>query len=291
MASMNRLDKERQAQIVAALVEGNSIRATARMVDVSRNTVTKLIVDLGTACAEYQDKALRKLPCKRLQVDECWGFCQMKAKNVPEEKRGQFGYGDVWTFTAICADTKLVPSWRIGPRDATTATEFAEDLASRLKHRVQLTTDGHAMYLEAVENAFGCDVDYAMLQKLYGSDPEGQKRYSPAKVIGIRKASIQGDPDPAHVSTSYVERMNLTLRMSLRRYTRLTNGFSRKVENLAHSLAIFLMYYNFVRIHGSLRVTPAMAAGVTSRLWKIEDMLALLDPAGPVIRVDGNPIP
>lgn len=287
---MNRITREKQARIVSALVEGNSIRATARMVGVSRNTVTKLIVDLGTACAEYQDKALRYLPCKRLQVDECWGFCQMKQKNVPAEKKGQFGYGDVWTFTAICADTKLVPSWRIGPRDTATATEFAEDLASRLRHRVQLTTDGHAMYLEAVEQAFGCEVDYAMLQKLYGSDPEGQKRYSPSKIIGVQSAPIQGDPDPAHVSTSYVERMNLTLRMSLRRYTRLTNGFSRKVENMAHSLAIFLMYYNYVRIHSSLRVTPAMAAEVTSRLWKIEDMLKLLDAAAPVIRVAGNPI-
>ncbi len=275
---MNRLSKERRAQIVAALVEGNSIRATSRMLDVSRNTVTKLIVDLGTVCAEYLDRNLRNLRCERFEIDEIWSFSYAKAKNVPAKHRGKFGYGDVWTFTAICAESKLVPSWRIGPRDATTAGEFVEDLASRLRYRIQLTSDGHTMYLDAVESGFGANVDYAMLQKLYGRDPEGEKRYSPPTVIGSRKASIQGDPDPDLISTSYVERMNLTLRMSLRRYTRLTNGHTKKVENLAHTLAIFLMYYNYVRIHGALRCTPAMAAaGVVRRLWSIEDVVGLLD--------------
>lgn len=274
---MNKLSTERRTRIVACLVEGNSIRSTCRMTGVSKNTVVKLLVDLGSVCASYLDENLRDLDCKRVQIDEIWGFCHSKEKNVPADKRGQFGYGDVWTFTAICADTKLIPSWRIGPRDSGTAVDFVNDLASRLKHRIQLTSDGHTMYLEAVENGFGADVDYAMLIKLYGEDPEPQRRYSPAKHIGTKRTSIQGDPDPDHISTSYVERMNLTLRMSLRRYTRLTNGFSKKVENLAHTLAIFLMYYNFVRIHRSLRVPPAMAANVTDHLWSIEDIVRLLE--------------
>lgn len=274
---MNRMSEEKRAQVVAALVEGNSIRSTCRMTGCSKNSVIKLLADLGTVCAAYQSQAFRDLSCKRFQIDECWAFCYCKQKNLSSEKQGRFGYGDVWTFAAICDKSKLVPSWRIGTRDSITAGEFVQDLVNRLKNRVQITTDGHTMYLEAIEKAFGAGVDYAVLQKLYGSDPEAEKRYSPAQCIGTRRASIQGNPAREYVSTSYVERMNLTLRMGQRRYTRLTNGFSKKVENLAYSLAIFLMYYNFVRIHQSLRITPAMAAGVTNRLWSIKDMVALLE--------------
>ncbi len=280
---MNRLSQEKRIQIVNALVEGNSLRATSRMVGVSINTVSKLLVDLGQVCAEYQDEALRDLTCKRLEVDEIWAFCYSKQKNIPASKRGRFGYGDVWTFTAICADTKLVPSFMIGSRDGGTATEFMLDLESRLANRVQLTTDGHRMYLEAVETAFGSGVDFAQLVKLYGAEPEGEKRYSPAKCIGAKLGKIQGDPDPAHVSTSYVERQNLTMRMSVRRFTRLTNAFSKKVENLAAAVALHFMHYNFCRPHASLRtkrnnrVTPAMAAGIADRQWTIETIISLLE--------------
>lgn len=283
MVSMaNRLSPEKQKQIVASLVEGNSIRATARMVGCSKNTVTKLLSDLGLACAKYQDEALRDLPCKRLQVDEIWSFVYAKQKNVPAEKKGQFGYGDVWTFTAICADTKLVPCWLIGSRDGGVATEFMRDLSSRLSRRVQLTTDGHAMYLEAVADGFDGWIDFAQLIKIYGPDPEPEKRYSPAKCKGTRVGVIDGDPDPAHVSTSYVERQNLTMRMSMRRFTRLTNAFSKKVEKHAAAIALHFMHYNFCRPHRSLRtkknnrITPAMAAGVTERPWTIQEVLDLL---------------
>ena len=274
---MNKLSIKNRTRIVAALVEGNSIRATSRMTDVSKNTVTKLLRDLGQVCSHYQDKVLRDLPCKRLQADEIWTFCAMKQKNVPEEKRDQFGLGDVWTFTAICADTKLVPSWLVGSRDAGCAYEFMTDLSERLANRVQLTTDGHKMYLEAVEGAFGADIDYSMLHKLYGADPEPDKRYSPAKCIGVTHQSIMGDPDPDYVSTSIVERQNLNMRMSIRRFTRLTNAFSKKVENLAHAVSLHFMYYNFARIHRSLRVTPAMEAGVSEHVWSVEEISALLD--------------
>ena len=280
---MNRMNRERRRQVVAALVEGNSIRATSRMTGASKNTVTKLLVDLGKVCAEYQDEALRDLPCKRLQVDEIWAFCYAKQKNVPEDKKGRFGYGDVWTFTAICADTKVVPSFLIGSRDGGVATEFMQDLAARLASRVQLTTDGHSMYLCAVEDAFGSDINFAQLIKHYGEDPQPEKRYSPAKVTGCTVGKIYGDPDPAHVSTSYVERQNLTMRMSMRRFTRLTNAFSKKVENLACAVALHFMHYNFCRPHRSLRtkrsnrVTPAMAAGVAARQWSLDDVIGLLE--------------
>ncbi len=274
---MNKLSTKKRTQVVAALVEGNSIRATCRMTGASKNTVTKLVRDLGQVCSEYQDKVLRDLPCKRIQADEIWTFCGMKQKNVPSEKRNQFGLGDVWTFTAICADTKLVPSWLIGSRDAGCSYEFMNDLAGRLSNHTQLTTDGHKMYLEAVEAAFGGDVDFAQLQKIYGSDPEAAKRYSPAQCIGCQTAVVSGDPDRDHVSTSYVERQNLTMRMSMRRFTRLTNAFSKKVENLAHAVAIHFMHYNFARIHRSLRVTPAMEAGVADHVWTIEEIIGLLD--------------
>ena len=246
---MNKLRKDKQVQVISALVEGNSIRATVRMTGVAKNTVVKLQADLGKACAEYQDKTFKDLLCQHIQCDEIWSFCYAKEKNVPEKKRGQFGYGDIWTFTAICADSKLVPSWFIGNRDLESATIFLKDLAGRLANRIQLTTDGHKMYLDAVESAFGNDVDFSQLVKIYGQTDEGQKRYSPAACIGTIKQKINGDPEGNKISTSYVERQNLTMRMNMRRFTRLTNAFSKKVENLAYAVALHFMYYNFCRIH------------------------------------------
>ena len=273
---MNRLSREKQKQIIASLIEGNSIRATCRMTDTAKGTVLKLLADIGKACKEYQDKVLRDLPCKRIQCDEIWSFCYAKDKNVPENKKGKFGFGDIWTFTALCADSKLVPSWHIGRRNLENATIFMRDLSGRLKDRIQLTTDGHRMYLDAVEWTFGKDIDFSQLMKIYGSSPEGKKKYSPAQCLGTKKYKINGNPDSKNISTSYVERQNLTMRMSMRRFTRLTNAFSKKVENLGHAVALHFMYYNFCRIHQSLRITPAMAAGVTDCLWEIEDILSLL---------------
>ena len=274
---MNKLTTEKRAQIVSCLVEGNSIRSTVRMTGAAKNTVTKLLVDLGSACSRYQDETLRNLECSSIQVDEIWSFCYAKQKNVPEDKQGQFGFGDVWTWTSICADSKLVPSWMIGGRDSEWANVFMNDLASRLKHRVQLSSDGHKAYLEAVEGAFGCEVDYAMLIKMYGKSLEGERRYSPSEYIGTEFRKITGNPDPQKASTSYVERNNLTMRMGMRRFTRLTNAFSKKVENLECAVALHFMYYNFSRIHRTLKVTPAMAAGVTNKLWEIKDIVSLLD--------------
>jgi IS1 family transposase len=283
----NVLSTPKRVAIVSALVEGNGIRATARMTGVSKDTVMKLWREIGEACIRFQDETLRNLPCRRLQVDEIWAFCYAKAKNVPAAKAGTFGYGDVWTFTAIDADTKLVPSFLVGSRDSGCATEFMQDVAARLAGRVQLTTDGHRMYLSAVEDAFGGAVDYAMLQKIYGGGPtDAEHRYSPAVCIGTERQVIQGNPDRCHVSTSYVERQNLTMRMSIRRFTRLTNAFSKKVENHTAALGLYFAYYNFCRIHQTLRCTPAMAAGVTSRLWKVEDLVALLPP---VTHAGGRP--
>jgi len=280
MLSMaNVLSTSDRAAVVAALVEGNSIRATSRMTGVARNTVTKLLLDLAAVCAKYSDDAMRDLRCRRLQIDEIWAFCYAKAKNVPAEKRGEFGYGDVWTFCVIDAETKLVPSWLVGPRDAGSATELMQDLAGRLRHRVQITTDGLKAYVGAVEDAFGGEVDYAMLQKIYGNAPTGpETRYSPAECIGCKAEAIQSSPDPAHVSTSYIERQNLTMRMSIRRFTRLTNGFSKKLENHTAAVALHFFHYNFVRQHQTLGkgVTPAMAAGVSSRRWSVEDVIGLL---------------
>jgi IS1 family transposase len=273
---MNNLPIERQTAVIAALVEGNSIRATVRMTGVAKDTVIKLLAKIGQACAEYQEKALRNLPCKRIQCDEIWQFCYAKEKNVPEELRGKFGYGDVWTWTAICADTKLVPCWLVGGRSAGYANRFISDLASRLASRVQLTTDGLRVYLDAVEQAFGMDVDYAMLVKLYGNDAETETRYSPAQCIGAMATPIIGNPNKRHISTSYVERQNLTMRMSMRRFTRLTNGFSKKIENHQHALALYFMYYNFGRIHQTLRVTPAMAAGVSDHVWDLAEIVGLI---------------
>ena len=278
---MNKLNLERRTQVVKALVEGNSINGIVRMAGVAKNTILKLLADLGAACLEYQDGAMRDLPLHRIQCDEIWEFCYAKEKNVPAAKKGHFGYGDVWTFTAIDAETKLVPCWLVGQRDAGHAFEFIDDLRSRLANRVQLTTDGHGMYLEAVDGAFAGEVDYAMLVKIYGSDPEAEKRYSPAQCIAAEKHPIQGNPDWAHISTSYVERQNLTMRMSMRRFTRLTNGFSKKVENHMHAVTLHFMFYNFARPHKSLKNpydrTPAMAAGVTDHIWTVEEIVSLLD--------------
>jgi IS1 family transposase len=285
MLSMaNVLSNSDRAAVVAALVEGNSIRATSRMTGVARNTVTKLLVDLAEVCDTFSRAKLVHLPCKRLQIDEIWEFCYAKEKNVPADKKGKFGYGDVWTFVAIDADTKLVPSWLVGNRDAGCATELMQDLAGRLANRVQITTDGLKAYLSAVEDAFGGDVDYAVLQKIYGPAPDGpERRYSPAECIGSEKRCITGEPNPWHVSTSYVERQNLTMRMSMRRFTRLTNGHSKKVENHIAAVAVHFAYYNFCRVHMSLGKgqdgkgrTPAMAAGVESRKLEIADLIALL---------------
>lgn len=274
---MNQLSHEKRVQIINLLVEGNSMRATARIADVAFNSVKKLFIDTARVCAEYQDKTFRDLNCKKLQMDEIWSFVYSKQKNVPDGMEGQAG--DVWTWVAIDADSKLVPSWRIGKRDSQTANEFIADLAGRLKNRVQITSDGFRPYLEAIEGAFGASVDYAMLVKIYGEDVEGQKRYSPAECVGTKKTKIIGDPDLCCISTSFVERQNLTMRMSIRRFTRLTNAFSKKIENHAHSVALHYMHYNFCRIHKSLRVTPAMAAGVTDRAWKIDDIVNLVEQA------------
>jgi IS1 family transposase len=281
MRGMNRLPISKRVQIISLLTEGMSMRAISRVADCSINTVTKLLEDTGSAGLDYQDEHLRELPCRRIQCDELWGFVGAKQKNVPEERKGEFGIGDVWTWTALCADTKLVPCWLVADRGAEAAHEFMANLAGRLTHRVQLTTDGHRAYLDAVEGAFGADVDYAQLVKLYGESPEGQKRYSPAECVGTRKQAINGSPEKRHVSTSYVERQNLTMRMSMRRFTRLTNAFSKKVENLAHAVSLHYMHYNFVRIHKTLRVTPAMAAGVADRLWSVQDIVEMAEAAAP----------
>ena len=275
---MNKLNATKRAQIVAALVEGNSINATVRMTGAAKHTVLKLLADLGKVCAEYQDRAFRNLPCKRIQCDEIWSFCYAKEKNVPEEYKGQFGFGDVWTWTALCADTKLVPCWLIGGRNAQYASKFMSDLAGRLANQVQLTTDGHKAYLDAVFDAFGHDIDYAMLEKIYSNPPTGaQTRYSPGVCCGAKKKKITGNPEKQQVSTSYVERQNLTMRMSMRRFTRLTNGFSKKVQNLEHAVAIHFMNYNFARIHKTLRVTPAMEAGIAAHVWSLEEIVGLLN--------------
>ena len=273
-AYMNRMSLAQRAKILGFLVEGMSLRAASRLADCSINTVTKLLEDVGAACAEYQDAALRNLPCKRVQCDEIWSFVGAKQKNVAQ---GANGYGDVWTWTAICADTKLVASWMVGSRDGEAANTFIADLAGRLANRVQLTTDGHKVYVDAVERAFGAGIDYAMLIKLFGEGPASpERKYSPADQVGTKIVKIEGTPDMAKVSTSYVERQNLTMRMSMRRFTRLTNGFSKKVENHAHAVALHFMHYNFGRIHKTLRVTPAMEAGVSDHVWSLEEIAALV---------------
>jgi hypothetical protein len=256
MVSMNRLSTEQRAQIIGALVEGNSIRATVRMTGAAKNTVTKLLVDLGAACSEYQDAVLRDLPCKTIQCDEIWAYCYAKQKNVPEEHKDTFGYGDVWTFTALCADTKLVPTWLVGERTVNDAWTFMEDLKGRLSNRIQLSTDGHQIYVASVGLTFGMDIDWAQIQKIYSADPQGQRRYSP----------------PICTDTKI-----LTMRMGMRRYTRLTNAFSKKVENLAHAVALHYLHYNFCRVHQTTKTAPAMAAGVADHRWTLREIAALLD--------------
>jgi IS1 family transposase len=282
MDSMNRMDTERRAQVVRCLIEGNSINSTVRMTGVAKNTVLKLLVELGSACSAFLDNAMQNLNCQRLQADEAWSFCYAKQKNVKPEHFEQDGYaGDVWTWVAIDADTKLIPSWFVGLRDAASARTFIEDLAGRLAHRVQLTTDGHKPYLVAIDRAFGNDIDYAMLVKIYGNDTEGEKRYSPATCIGCETHRVTGSPDPKHISTSYVERQNLTMRMSMRRFTRLTNGFSKKLENHGAAVALYMMFYNFGRKHTTLGTTPAVKAGLTDHIWTVEEIIALLEKAEP----------
>jgi IS1 family transposase len=274
---MNKLTPEKRIQVVACLVEGSSIRSTVRITGAAKNTVAKLLVDLGRACSTYQDRVLRNLTCRRIECDEIWSFVGCKEKNVRREDKGSGQRGDVWTWTAIDADTKLIPCWFVGGRDGGSAYHFMHDLADRLAHRVQLTTDGHKPYLMAVADAFGNQIDYATLTKIYGEGPKTEARYSPAQCMGAKKAVVSGQPQHEHVSTSFVERANLTMRMSMRRFTRLTNGFSKKVENHEHAVALYFMHYNFCRIHQTLRVTPAMEAGVSNHVWSLTELVALVD--------------
>jgi len=272
----NILSPEKRAQIIACLVEGNGTRATARLCGVTKNTVTRLLVWAGEACTAYQDAALRNLPCKRVQCDEIWAFVGCKAKHVGPQHAGK-AWGDIWTWTAVCPDTKLLLCWFIGTRDAGAAHHFMHDVAGRLAHRVQLTSDGHKPYLSAVESAFGSEIDFAQLVKIYGEGPKTHARYSPAVCMGTRKAVVIGTPDFAHVSTSHAERLNLSIRMGNRRFTRLTNAHSKKAENHEHSFALFAMHHNFCKIHSGIRCTPAMAAGVSNHVWELSDVIALLD--------------
>lgn len=275
---MNKLNTAKRVAILSALVEGNSLRSTQRMTGVSINTVTKLLVDAGAACEKYQDEVMRNLKCERIQCDEIWCYCYAKEKNVPADKKGIKGFGDVWTWVAIDADTKLVPSWVQGLRDADHAVEFMSDLKGRLAGRIQLSTDGLHAYGEAVGLAwYNEPIDYARIVKTYGTEHVGAGRYSPPVCTGCTKKVVKGNPDPDHISTSYVERQNLTMRMGMRRFTRLTNGFSKKLENLGHSVSLHFMHYNFVRRHATLRMSPAMAAGVSTKLWTIEDVVNLID--------------
>jgi IS1 family transposase len=279
---MNKLPLAKRVLILNMLVEGSSMRSISRVADVSINTVTKILVDAGEACAKYHDEHVRGVTASRIQCDEIWSFLYAKEKNVATAKAAPKDAGDVWTWTALDADSKLIVSCFVGDRSGQSAIALMDDLRSRLENRVQLTTDGHKAYLEAVEGAFGGDVDYAQLVKLYGASPESMKgRYSPADCIGARKDAIEGNPDMAHVSTSYVERQNLNMRMGMRRFTRLTNAFSKKLENHCHTLALYFMFYNFVRIHKTVKMSPAMAAGVTGKLWSMEDIAALMDAAAP----------
>jgi IS1 family transposase len=273
---MNQLTTQERSRVVAALVEGNSLRSITRMTGVHRTTVMKLLADLGRACSIYQDKAFRNLPCKRIEADEIWSFCGAKEKNTTPETKAK-GWGDIWTWTSIDPDTKLVPCWFVGARDASAAYHFMHDLASRMATRIQLTTDGLTHYLPAVSESFGTEIDYAQLVKIYGSPEQAEARYSPAQCMGARRATVCGAPANAHISTSIVERQNLTMRMSMRRFTRLTNAFSKKVENHEHSVALHFFHYNFCRIHQSLRVTPAMEAGISNHVWSLDELVGMLD--------------
>lgn len=274
---MNKLPAAKRAQILTMLCEGSSMRSIARVTDVSFNTVAKLLAEAGEACAAFHDEAVQNVHSKRIQCDEIWAFCYAKQRNVATAKAAPSEAGDIWTWTALDADSKLIVSYLVGGRDAGYAHEFMQDVAARLANRVQLTTDGHKAYLDAVEGAFGADVDYAMLVKMYGDAPVPAGRYSPAECIGTKRARVEGRPDPAHVSTSYAERQNLTMRMQMRRFTRLTNAFSKKAEAHYHMVALYTVWYNFVRMHKTLRCSPAMAAGLSDRLWDMADVVALID--------------
>ena len=284
---MNKLPLAKRTQILAMLCEGSSMRSISRVADVSINTVSKLLVEAGEACLAIHDETVRNVKASRVQCDEIWSFCHAKQKNVATAKAAPEGAGDVWTWTALDADTKLIVSYFVGDRSGESAMVLMDDLRTRLANRVQLTTDGHKAYLEAVEGAFGSDVDFAQLIKLYGPTITAPGRYSPAECIGAKKQRVMGSPDIAHVSTSYVERQNLTMRMSMRRFTRLTNAFSKKLDNHIHALALYFAFYNFCRIHKTLRVTPAMAAGITDRLWSLEDIVAKIDAMAPAPKARG----
>jgi IS1 family transposase len=275
MVNMNRLDTKERTRVVASLVEGNSIRATVRMTGIAKNTIVKLLIELGEACSRYQSDAIRGIRSLRVQCDEIWSFVGSKEKNTSPEKKAE-GCGDCWTWTALDADTKLIISFMLGDRTLSTAYDFMHDVAARIATRpIQLTTDGHRAYLEAVESAFNEDIDYAMLSKIYKSN-QAETRYSPAVCIGCETKIVSGAPDPNHISTSYVERQNLTMRMSMRRFTRLTNGFSKKLENHAAMVSLYFMFYNFGRVHQTLRVTPAMEASIADHVWSIEEIVGLL---------------
>ena len=276
MTDMKQLTKQQRVAVIRCLVEGCSIRSTVRITGVSKNAIQKLTRDLGEAVLEFQNQAIRELPCRRLELDEVWCFCYAKDKNLPDHMKGMPGVGSMWTWTALCADTKLIVSWQLGARDAANANRFIGDIAERLANRVQLTTDGNRVYVDAVEAHLGGMVDYAMLIKQYGESDAAERTYSPAKCLGAKKRQIDGNPDMALVSTSYAERQNLNIRMGNRRYTRLTNAFSKKAEMLAYSIAITFMYHNFVRVHQTIKTTPAMAAGIVKQRWTIEEMVDLL---------------
>lgn len=274
---MNKLPSAKRAQALQMMAEGVSLRAITRLTGINRTTLLKLLVDAGKAFSDYQDRALVNLSCKRIQVDEAWAFCYAKQKDVATAKAAPEGAGDIWTWVGLDADTKLVASYYVGGRDGDAAMTFINDLARRLSSRVQLTSDGLRAYLDAVEGAFGADVDFAQLIKLYGSAPEGHRRYSPAERTGAIKTPVTGNPDPKHISTAYSERQNLNIRMGNRRMTRLTNAFSKKAENHAYMMSVYFMHYNFVRNHQTLKVTPAMAAGVTTKLWEMSDLVDVLE--------------
>ncbi|MBA3896559.1 MAG: IS1 family transposase [Sphingomonadaceae bacterium] len=284
---MNKLPLAKRTQILAMLCEGSSMRSIGRVADVSINTVSKLLIEAGEACLALHDDTVRNVKASRVQCDEIWSFCHAKQKNVATAKAAPQGAGDVWTWTAIDADTKLIVSYYVGDRSGESAMVLMDDLRARLANRVQLTTDGHKAYLEAVEGAFGGDVDYAQLVKMYGPTISAPGRYSPAECTGIKKIRREGNPDVAHVSTSFVERQNLTMRMSMRRFTRLTNAFSKKLDNHIHALALYFAFYNFCRIHKTLRVSPAMAAGITDRLWSLDDIVAKIDAMAPAPKARG----
>ena len=277
---MNKLSLERKTQVIKVLCEGNSIRSTARITGTAINTVVTLLKQVGLACLEYQDKNLRNLTSKRIECDEIWSFCYAKQKNVPEDKKGQFGYGDIWTFVALDADSKLVLSWLVGIREPEYAYEFVKDVKERVSNRIQLTTDGHRMYYEAVDNTFGDAIDYAMLIKSYHDSGDESGRYSPPRCNKTKTKLIKGSPDMSKVSTSYIERQNLTMRMNMRRFTRLTNAFSKKLENHMYALALYFMHYNFVKTHRTLATpyprTPAMAAGLSDHIWGFREIVGLI---------------